>query len=146
MKIRPNGLYYWRVIIVCVQQYVINRTIVQTNRCVPCMKRPIFITLEAEVTYGVRSPKFIWVPVYSCPHWLRRRNSPPPPRHLGLYTRALLVSQDRRRLFVTPWLGSISKTYLVFTSAGKKSEVSIEGQVTRAITCGTQTCEDLTQI
>jgi hypothetical protein len=26
----------------------------------------------------------------------------PSPPHLGLYTRALLVSQDRRHLFVTP--------------------------------------------
>jgi hypothetical protein len=26
---------------------------------------------------------------------------PPPPSHLGSYTRALLVSQDRRHLFVT---------------------------------------------
>jgi hypothetical protein len=30
--------------------------------------------------------------VHSCTHWLRLRNSPPPP-HLGLYTRVLLVSQ-----------------------------------------------------
>jgi hypothetical protein len=28
---------------------------------------------------------------------------PPFPPHLGSYTRALLVSQDRRHLFVTPW-------------------------------------------
>jgi hypothetical protein len=27
----------------------------------------------------------------------------PPPPHLGSDTRALLVSQDRGRLFVTPW-------------------------------------------
>jgi hypothetical protein len=27
----------------------------------------------------------------------------PPPPHLGSYTRPLLVSQDRRHLFVTPW-------------------------------------------
>jgi hypothetical protein len=42
-------------------------------------------------------------PVYSCTHWLRPRNSALPP-HLGSYTRALLVSQDRRHLFVTPWI------------------------------------------
>jgi hypothetical protein len=35
-------------------------------------------------------------------HWLRLRNSPPPPPHLGSNTRALLVSQDIRHLFVTP--------------------------------------------
>jgi hypothetical protein len=39
--------------------------------------------------------------VYSCTHWLRLRNSPLP-LHLGSYTRALLVSKDRRHLFVTP--------------------------------------------
>ncbi len=39
--------------------------------------------------------------MHSCTHWLRPRNYPPPP-HLGSYTRALLVSQDRRHLFVTP--------------------------------------------
>jgi hypothetical protein len=38
--------------------------------------------------------------VHSCTHWLRPRH--PPPTHLGSYTRALLVSQDRRHLFVTP--------------------------------------------
>jgi hypothetical protein len=30
-------------------------------------------------------------------------HSPHPP-HLGSYTRELLVSQDRRHLFVTPWI------------------------------------------
>jgi hypothetical protein len=30
---------------------------------------------------------------------------PPLPPHLGSYTRALLVSKDRRHLFVTPWCG-----------------------------------------
>ncbi len=55
----------------------------------------------------VRSPKFIWAPVYSwvqCAHWLRPRNSPLP-KHLGSYyiRGRILVSQDRRHLFVTPW-------------------------------------------
>ncbi len=58
-------------------------------------------TVAPYVKYRVRSPKFIWAPVSSCTHWLRPRNSRPPP-HLGSYTRALLVSQDRRHLFVTP--------------------------------------------
>jgi hypothetical protein len=55
----------------------------------------------AQVKNGVRSPKFIWSPVYSCAHWPGPRNSPLP-THLGSYTRALLVSQDRRHLFLTP--------------------------------------------
>ncbi len=36
--------------------------------------------------------------VHSCTLWLR----PPPPPRLGSYEKALLVSQDRRHLFVTP--------------------------------------------
>ncbi len=41
---------------------------------------------------------------HSCTHWLRPRNPPPPlPPHLGSNTRALLVCQDRRHLFVSPW-------------------------------------------
>ncbi len=31
--------------------------------------------------------------------------TPPPPSHLGSYTRALLASQDRRHLFITPFFG-----------------------------------------
>jgi hypothetical protein len=62
------------------------------------------LLLKPMVKYGVRSPKFIWAPVYSCTHWLRPRNLPPLPPHLGSYKRALLVSQDRRHLFVTPCL------------------------------------------
>ncbi len=38
--------------------------------------------------------------VHSCTHWERPHNPPPP--HMGSYTRALLVSQDRRHLFVIP--------------------------------------------
>jgi hypothetical protein len=45
---------------------------------------------------------------HSCSHCLRGWDpaTPPPPvpLHLGSYTRALLVSLDRRHLFVTPWL------------------------------------------
>jgi hypothetical protein len=56
--------------------------------------------VPALVKYEFRSTTFIWAPVLSCTHRLRPRNSPPPP-HLGSYTRALLVSQDRLHLFVT---------------------------------------------
>ncbi len=64
----------------------------------------LYISLHNQnplVKYGVRSPKVIWAPVYSCLHWLRPRNSPHLPPHLGSYTRSLLVSQDRRHLFET---------------------------------------------
>ncbi len=44
--------------------------------------------------------------MYSCTHWLKPRNPPPPPS-LGSYTRALLVNQERRHLFVTPWVEPI---------------------------------------
>ncbi len=36
---------------------------------------------------------------HSCTHWPRHRNPLPHPPHLGSYTRALLVSQNRRHLF-----------------------------------------------
>jgi hypothetical protein len=42
--------------------------------------------------------------VHSCTYWLRPRNSPLLPPQWGSYTRALLGSQDRRLLFVTPWI------------------------------------------
>jgi hypothetical protein len=40
--------------------------------------------------------------VHNCTHCLRPRNPPPLLLHLASYTRVLLVSQDRRHLFVTP--------------------------------------------
>jgi hypothetical protein len=53
------------------------------------------------------------VHAHPCTHWLRPSNSPPPP-HLGSYTRTLLVSQDRRHLFVTSWkeIRDVFKEYL----------------------------------
>jgi hypothetical protein len=50
--------------------------------------------LELQSLYGLH--------VHSCTHWLKPLDSPPPNSHLGLFTRALMVSQDRRHLFVTP--------------------------------------------
>jgi len=49
------------------------------------------MSIQAKVTYGVRSPQFIWAPVHSCKstHWLRPRNSPLPP-YLGSYMWELL--------------------------------------------------------
>jgi hypothetical protein len=53
--------------------------------------------------YGVRSPKCIWAP---CTQLYSLVETPHPPRswaHIrGRY--CLLVSQDRRHLFVSPWL------------------------------------------
>ncbi len=54
------------------------------------------------VNYGVRFPKFIY-PVCSCSYWLTPRNSTLPPYLDPICKRALLVFQDRRHLFVTPW-------------------------------------------
>ncbi len=51
--------------------------------------------------------------VHSCTHWLRPRNPPPSP-HLGSYTRALLVSQDRRHLFVTPLREAVSRRLEIY--------------------------------
>ncbi len=48
--------------------------------------------------------------MHSCTHWLRPRLPLTLPPHLGSYTRALLVSQDRRRhLFVTPVVSGFVK-------------------------------------
>ncbi len=68
------------------------------------------------VKYRARSPRFIWA---SCPQLYSLAETPhplSPPSHLGSYTRALLVSLDRRHLFVTP--GAIGQprymTYLCY--------------------------------
>ena len=54
------------------------------------------------VKYGVRSPKVIWAPVYSCTHWLRTSQPSPSPHVWAHILRAILVRQDRRHLFATP--------------------------------------------
>ncbi len=51
--------------------------------------------------------------VLSCTYWLR-----PPPPELGSYTRELLVSQDRRHLFVTPCLWWIRILLICITGTG----------------------------
>ncbi len=40
--------------------------------------------------------------VHSCTHWLRPRNSPPPPSFGLIYEGA--IGQNRRHLIVTPWI------------------------------------------
>jgi hypothetical protein len=66
--------------------------------------------------------------VYSCTHWLRPSIPPPPiPTHLGSYTRALLVSQGRRRLFVTPLAPGILYNQSLFQWAtyGREEKMSL---------------------
>ncbi len=51
--------------------------------------------------------------VHSCTHWLRPRDPHIPPQsHWDLYTRALLVSKDRRHLFLTPDINCPVSTWL----------------------------------
>jgi hypothetical protein len=52
----------------------------------------------------VRSPKFTWAPYAQLHALAETPQSPPLPPHLGPYTMALFVSQDRRHLFVTTWI------------------------------------------
>ncbi len=61
----------------------------------------VFLTQNLMVKYGVRSPKFIWAPCVQLYSLTETPQLPPLPPHLGSYTRSLLVSQDRRHLFVT---------------------------------------------
>ncbi len=44
-----------------------------SSLCLSLFSRPGFFPLVGRplVKYGVRSPKFIWAPVYSCAHWLQ---------------------------------------------------------------------------
>jgi hypothetical protein len=81
------------------------------RRVLPLVSSVHFRTVPSLGKYGVRFPKFIWAPcaqLYT--HWLRPRNPPPSPPHLGSYTRALLVSQGRRNLFVTSCASRILST------------------------------------
>jgi hypothetical protein len=59
---------------------------------------------DPQVKYGVRSPKFILGSMCTALliGWDPATALPPIPPHLGSYTRALLVSQDRQYLFMTP--------------------------------------------
>ncbi len=54
------------------------------------------------VKYRERSPKFNWGSMCTVVLIGWDPATTPPPPHLGSYTSALFVSQDRRHLFVTP--------------------------------------------
>jgi hypothetical protein len=71
-----------------------------------CVDSVIKRVTLSKVKYGVRSPKFIWAPCAQL-YTLAETSQPQPlPPHLGSYTSELLllVSQDRRHLFVAPIL------------------------------------------
>jgi hypothetical protein len=52
---------------------------------------------------------------------------PSPPPHLGSYTRALVVSQDRRHIFVTPWAARTDACARIFKqSMGAWIRIGIE--------------------
>ncbi len=63
------------------------------------------------VKYGGGSPMFIWAPFHvMCTAVLTGWDPQTPPRIWTRITRALLVSTDRRHLFVTPWYNHMSFT------------------------------------
>ncbi len=65
--------------------------------------------VKSYVKFGGRSPKFIWVLCHVMwPAVLIGRDpaAPPIPLYWDTYTRALLVSKERRHLYVTPWVKS----------------------------------------
>ncbi len=67
--------------------------------------------------------------LHACAHLYSMAETPqsPPPPHLGSYTRALLVSQDRRHLYVAPCLVAIP-TYVVRNSQVPTIRRRIDGQ------------------
>jgi hypothetical protein len=69
----------------------------------PHVQEAAVVDLRHRLNMELDLQSFFGLQVHSCTHWLRPCNSPLPP-HLGSYTRPLLVSQDRRHLFVTTWL------------------------------------------
>jgi hypothetical protein len=58
-----------------------------------CQSHRLNMELYLQSLYGLH--------VHSCTYWLRPRNTPPHHPHLGSFTRASLVSEDRRHLFET---------------------------------------------
>ena len=65
------------------------------------MERPLPYTHKLNMESDLQS--LFGLHAHSCTHWLKPRNSSPPRAFaLGSYTRVLLVSQNRRHLFVTP--------------------------------------------
>ncbi len=86
-----------------------------------CWKHRLNMQLNLQIFFGLH--------VHSCTHWLRPRNSPPP--RIWAHTRSLLVSQDRRHLFVTAWLEGLHKKYAekvyihAYLQVGNKGKVEV---------------------
>jgi hypothetical protein len=66
-------------------------------------------------TFLKTNQDFDWSPCAQMCGLAETPQPPPLPPHLGSYTRSLLVSQDRRHLFVTPCLGSVSWSLLAIS-------------------------------
>jgi hypothetical protein len=64
----------------------------------PCDDRHTQPPLAHRLNIELHLQSLFGLHVHTCTHWLRSR-SPLPPPHLGSYSRALLVSRDRRNLF-----------------------------------------------
>ncbi len=73
-----------------------------------------YLLVRRELNMELDLKKFIWAPVHSCAHWLRTPASPPLPLHLGSYTRALLVSQERPTSPCNPLVFAIIVPKLLF--------------------------------
>jgi hypothetical protein len=70
--------------------------------------------IDHKVKYGVRYPKFIWDP---CAQLYSLAETPqfPPSSHIWAHnTKGLLVSQDRRHLFVTPCIDPLTLPFPFF--------------------------------
>jgi hypothetical protein len=74
----------------------------QTTACTPEGGHRARLSGREEVSFYLLPLTLYAHKPFPSAHWPRPHNSPPP--HLGSYARALLVSQDRRHLFITPCL------------------------------------------
>ncbi len=85
--------------------------------------------------------------MYSCTHWLRPLLLPTPPPHLGSYTRAPLVSQDRRHLFVTPCFSHSRTQFSSTAPRGKMAAATLHLWPSRTATwsSGTRLCSCVQQ-
>jgi hypothetical protein len=67
--------------------------------------------------------KLIWAPCAQLYSFAETPQLPPIPPHWDSYTRALLVSQDRRHLFVTPWTSRSDSSMILNKNVTKAIKV-----------------------